>query len=92
MSVTVRPYVTGGWEVDIRVVLPDGTVIRERRKAQQIERVFGREMEILEDEADRALRGVGLEERLENGSPEVPRLLRIVADRARERALFKGKP
>jgi integrase len=35
MSVTVRPYVTGGWEVDIRVVLPDGTVIRERRKAQQ---------------------------------------------------------
>jgi hypothetical protein len=35
MSVTVRPYVTGGWEVDIRVVLPDGTVIRERKKAQQ---------------------------------------------------------
>jgi integrase len=35
MSVTVRPYVTGGWEVDIRVVLPDGSVIRERRKAQQ---------------------------------------------------------
>lgn len=35
MSVTVRPYVTGGWEVDIRVVLPDGSVIRERKKAQQ---------------------------------------------------------
>jgi integrase len=35
MSVTVRPYVTGGWEVDIRVVLPDGTIIRERKKAQQ---------------------------------------------------------
>ena len=35
MSVTVRPYVTGGWEVDIRAVLPDGTVIRERKKAQQ---------------------------------------------------------
>jgi integrase len=33
MSVTVRPYVNGGWEVDIRVLLPDGTVIRERRKA-----------------------------------------------------------
>jgi len=26
MSVTVRPYVNGGWEVDIRVQLPDGSV------------------------------------------------------------------
>jgi hypothetical protein len=33
MSVTVRPYVNGGWEVDIRIPLPDGTDIRERRKA-----------------------------------------------------------
>src|SRR3954468_23302358 len=33
MSVTVRPYVDGGWEVDIRIALPDGTVLRERRKA-----------------------------------------------------------
>jgi hypothetical protein len=33
MSVTIRPYVDGGWEVDIRVVLPDGALIRERRKA-----------------------------------------------------------
>jgi integrase len=33
MSVTVRPYVNGGWEVDIRVQLPDGSVIRERKKA-----------------------------------------------------------
>jgi integrase len=33
MSVTIRPYVSGGWEVDIRVHLPDGTVVRERRKA-----------------------------------------------------------
>ena len=33
MSVTVRPYVNGGWEVDIRILLPDGTDIRERRKA-----------------------------------------------------------
>ena len=33
MSVTVRPYVNGGWEVDIRVELPDGTDIRERKKA-----------------------------------------------------------
>ena len=35
MSVTVRPYVAGGWEVDIRVELSDGRVIRERKKAQQ---------------------------------------------------------
>src|SRR6476646_10325425 len=33
MSVTVRPYRRGGWEVDIRVVLPDDTEHRERRKA-----------------------------------------------------------
>jgi integrase len=33
MSVTVRPYVNGGWEVDVRVQLPDGSVVRERRKA-----------------------------------------------------------
>jgi hypothetical protein len=33
MSVTIRPYVNGGWEADIRVELPDGTVIRERKKA-----------------------------------------------------------
>jgi len=33
MSVTIRPYVNGGWEADIHVVLPDGTVIRERKKA-----------------------------------------------------------
>ena len=25
MSVTIRPYRGGGWEVDIRVVSPDGT-------------------------------------------------------------------
>ena len=33
MSVKVRPYRLGGWEVDIRVVLPDGTERRERKKA-----------------------------------------------------------
>ena len=33
MSVTVRPYVNGGWEVDIRVQLPDGRVVRERKKS-----------------------------------------------------------
>lgn len=33
MSVTVRPYRQGGWEVDIRVVLPDSSEHRQRRKA-----------------------------------------------------------
>src|SRR5947207_9165763 len=35
MSVTIRPYnrKRGGWEVDIQVTLPDGTVLRERRRA-----------------------------------------------------------
>jgi integrase len=33
MSVTIRPYVSGGWEADIQVLLPDGTRIRERKKA-----------------------------------------------------------
>ena len=32
MSVRIRPYVNGGWEVDIRE-LPDGTDIRERKTA-----------------------------------------------------------
>ena len=31
--VKVRPYRRGGWEVDIRVVLPDGSQRRERRRA-----------------------------------------------------------
>jgi integrase len=33
MSVTVRPYRRGGWEVDIRVVLPDDSEHRQRRRA-----------------------------------------------------------
>ena len=34
MSVTIRPYRKGGWEVDIRVVTPDGTRrLRERKRA-----------------------------------------------------------
>jgi integrase len=33
MSVTVRPYRNGGWEVDIRVTLPDGTEHRQRRRS-----------------------------------------------------------
>ncbi|MBP7619925.1 MAG: tyrosine-type recombinase/integrase family protein, partial [Gemmatimonadales bacterium] len=34
MSVTIRPYRRGGWEVDIRVVTPDGVrQLRERKRA-----------------------------------------------------------
>jgi integrase len=33
MSVKIRPYRNGGYEVDITVTLPDGTRHRERRKA-----------------------------------------------------------
>jgi integrase len=33
MSVKVRPYRRGGWEVDVQALLPDGTKIRERRRA-----------------------------------------------------------
>ena len=34
MSVTIRPYRRGGWEVDIRVVTPDGARhARERKRA-----------------------------------------------------------
>src|SRR2546425_3037502 len=33
MSVLIRPYRRGGWEVDIRLVLPDNSEHRERRKA-----------------------------------------------------------
>jgi hypothetical protein len=35
MSVTIRPYRRGGWEVDIHVVTPDGKrSLRERRRAK----------------------------------------------------------
>jgi integrase len=34
MSITIRPYRRGGWEVDIRVVAPDGVrEVRERKRA-----------------------------------------------------------
>jgi integrase len=33
MSVIVRPYRRGGWEIDIQITLPDGTSVRERRKS-----------------------------------------------------------
>ena len=32
MSVTIRPYKTGGWEVDIHVILPNGTRARSRTR------------------------------------------------------------
>jgi hypothetical protein len=31
MSIKVRPYKRGGWEVDVQVRLGDGTTYRERR-------------------------------------------------------------
>jgi len=33
MSVKVRRYEHGGWEVDIQVVMPDGSKVRERKKS-----------------------------------------------------------
>lgn len=34
MSITIRPFKRGGWEVDIRIVSPDGSrTLRERRRA-----------------------------------------------------------
>ena len=36
MSVTVRPYRSGGWEVDITFRLPNGQKHRERSKAPVI--------------------------------------------------------
>lgn len=32
MSVKIRPFRRGGWEVDIRLTLPDGRLVRERKK------------------------------------------------------------
>ena len=33
MGVTIRPYRRGGWEVDVRIRLNDGSQLRERRKS-----------------------------------------------------------
>ena len=45
MSVTIRPYRGGGWEVDIRVVTPDGTRhMRERKRAPISSRIGCRAM------------------------------------------------
>ena len=33
MSVTLRPYRRGGWEVDLTIRLPDGSQYRERKRA-----------------------------------------------------------
>jgi integrase len=35
MSVTLRPYRGGGWEVDITIRLPDGSHYRERKRASR---------------------------------------------------------
>ena len=50
MSVTIRPYRRGGWEVDIRVVTPDGSrQLRERKRAPVSSRsAAGRWAEALE--------------------------------------------
>ena len=55
MSVTIRPYRRGGWEVDIRVVTPDGTrEVRVRKRAPVSSRsaaarwAEGRERELFE--------------------------------------------
>jgi hypothetical protein len=43
MSVTIRPYRKGGWEVDIRVVAPDRSrKMRERKRAPVSSRSAGR--------------------------------------------------
>ena len=33
MSITLRPYRSGGWEADITIRLPDGSQYRERKRA-----------------------------------------------------------
>ena len=38
MAVTIRKYKRGGWEVDIRVTLPDDTEHRQRRRAPMASR------------------------------------------------------
>jgi hypothetical protein len=35
MSVTLRPYRRGGWEVDITIRLPDGSQYRERKRVSR---------------------------------------------------------
>ena len=35
MSVTLRPYRRGGWEVDSTIRLPDGSQYRERKRASR---------------------------------------------------------
>jgi hypothetical protein len=51
-----------------------------------------RVVKILEDEADRRVRRVGLEERLEHGATDEARLRRVVAHGAREGALLARNP
>src|SRR5882672_578285 len=44
MSVKVRPYRRGGWEVDVTVRLPNGARWRERSKAPVLVEIRGRPM------------------------------------------------
>src|SRR5215208_6266836 len=42
MSVTVRPYRRGGWEVDITLRLPNGSSYRERKRGCRFSRSAAR--------------------------------------------------
>lgn len=42
MSVTIRPYKRGGWEVDIRCRLPNGSLRRERRQVSHSSKTTAR--------------------------------------------------
>jgi hypothetical protein len=42
MSVTLRPYRGGGWEVDITIRLPDGSQYRERKRASRFSKSAAR--------------------------------------------------
>jgi hypothetical protein len=35
MSITLRPYRSGGWEADLTIRLPDGSQYRERKRASR---------------------------------------------------------
>jgi integrase len=61
MSVKVRPYRRGGWEVDVRVRLPDGAERRARKKTPCTSRSAA------------ARWGEGLERELLNQRPQQPR-------------------
>jgi hypothetical protein len=57
MSVKVRPYRRGGWEVDVRVRLPDGAERRERKRAPSSGRSPSSSASASENESWRASSG-----------------------------------